>query len=105
MVEFYYNCFVNEASKHSPFEVSDGFQLATLVDRLIPITRAPASIANRLIDLASIRDVVRELLTVSKQRMTARSSRSATIFFVGDFVFLSSKGVHIHSHKCKHSRD
>jgi hypothetical protein len=25
MVEFYYSCFVNEASNHSPFEVSDGF--------------------------------------------------------------------------------
>jgi len=29
MVEFYYNCYVNEASKHFPFEVSYGFQPAT----------------------------------------------------------------------------
>jgi hypothetical protein len=37
--------------------------------------------------------------------MAARSSRSSPIFVVGDFVFLSSKGLHIHSQKCKHLRD
>ncbi len=92
MVEFYYNCSINESSKHSPFEISYGFQPATPADRLLPLTGAPASAANRLTDLASTRDVVRELLTLSKQRMAARSSRLAPIFVVGDFVFLSSKG-------------
>ena len=29
MVEFDYNCSINEASKHSPFDVPCGFQLAT----------------------------------------------------------------------------
>jgi hypothetical protein len=33
-------------------------------------------VADRLTNLASIRDVVRELLTLSSQRMAARSSRS-----------------------------
>jgi len=33
IVEFYYNCSINESSKHFPFEVSYGFQPATLADR------------------------------------------------------------------------
>jgi len=105
MVEFYNNLSMNEASKHSPFEVSYNFQLATLADRLLPLTGAPALVTKRLSELASVRDVVRELLTLSKQRIDARSSRLAPIFLVGDFVFLSSKGFHIHSQKCKHLRD
>jgi len=59
MVEFYYNCSINESSKHSPFEVSHGFQHATCADRLLPLTRAPDSAANRLTHLASTRDVFR----------------------------------------------
>ena len=99
MVEFYYNCSLNESSLHSPFEVSYRFQPATPGDRLLPLNGAPNCDANRLTDLASTRDVVRELLTLSKQRMAARSSRPAPIFVVGDFVFISSKGLHIHSQK------
>ena len=45
----------------------------------------PALVADRLAGLASVRDVVRELLTLSKQRMAARSSRLTTIFAVGGF--------------------
>ncbi len=37
--------------------------------------------------------------------MAARSFRPAPTFVVGDFVFLSSKGLHIDSQKCKHLRD
>ena len=105
MVEFYYNCSINEASKHSPFEVTYGFQPATPADRLLPLTGAPASVADRLTDLVSVREVVRELLILSKQRMAARSSRPAPVFCPGDLVYLSSKGLHIHSQKCKHLRD
>jgi hypothetical protein len=47
--------------------------------------------------LTSVRDVVREILTLSKQRMAARSFQTPPIFVVGDFVFLSSKDLHIHS--------
>jgi hypothetical protein len=97
MVTFYYNCSINEASKHSPFEVSYGFQPTTIFDRLLPLTGAPTLVADRLTKLASVRDDVRELPTLSKHRMVARSSRPAPIFFVGDFAFLSSKGLHIHS--------
>ena len=80
MVGFYCNCYINESSKHHPFEGSYGFQPATHDDRLLPLTRAPTPVVNRLNDLASIRDVVGELLTLSKQRIAARSSRSASIF-------------------------
>ena len=82
-----------------------GFQLATLANRLLPLIGAPSPVADRLTELANVREVVRELLTLSKQRMAARSSRLAPTFVVGDFVFLSSKGLHIHSQKCKHLRD
>ena len=81
-------------------------QRPLLADRLLPLTGAPALVADRLTELASVRDGVRDLLTLSKQRMVTRSSRPAPIFAVGDFVFLlSSKGLHIHSQKCKHLRD
>jgi hypothetical protein len=50
MVEFYYNCSINESSKLSPFEVSYGFQPAFLADRLLLLTWAPAFVVDRLID-------------------------------------------------------
>ena len=37
--------------------------------------------------------------------MVARSSSPTPTFVVGDFVFLSSKGLRIHSQKCKQLRD
>jgi len=105
MVKFYYNCFINEASKHAPFEVSYGFQPATHADRFLPFTGAPAHVAERLTKLASDRDVVRELLTsLSNVYMVAHSSIPPPIF-VDYFVFLFSKGVHINSQKFKHLRD
>jgi hypothetical protein len=79
MVKFYYNYSINEALKHSPFEVSYGFQQATLANKLLPLTGAPALVVERLLKLANVRDVVRELLTLSKQRMAARSSRPTPI--------------------------
>ena len=98
MVEFYYNCSINEASKNSPFEVSYGFQPTTLANILLPLTGTPAPAYERLTNLASVRDVVRELLTLSKQRMAARCSKPAPTFVVGDFVFFSLKG-YIFIHK------
>ena len=80
MVEFHCNFSTNEASKHSPFDVLYRFQLATSANRLFPLTGAPAPIADRLNDLASVRDVDRELLTLSKQQTAARSSRPTPIF-------------------------
>jgi hypothetical protein len=80
-------------------------QPATPTDTLLPLIGAPASVAEHLTELANVRDVVRKLLILSKQRMADRSSRPSPIFAVGDFVFLSSKGLHIHSQKCKILRD
>jgi len=34
MIEFYYNCSINEATTHSPFEVMYGYHPSTPVDRL-----------------------------------------------------------------------
>ena len=72
---------------------------------MLLLTGALARVYERLTDLANVRDAVRELLTLSKQRMAARFSRPTPTFVVGDFIFLSSKGLHIHSRKCKHLRD
>ncbi len=84
MVEFYYNCYINESSKHSPFEVSYGFQPATLGDILLPLSDALVHVADRLTELANVKDVVRELPILSKQCMVARSSKPAPTFFAGD---------------------
>ena len=62
VVKFYYNCRVNEASKHASFEVSYEFQPTTPANKLLPLTGAPAHVADRITELASVRDVVRELL-------------------------------------------
>ncbi len=105
MLEFYFNCYINETSKHSPFEVTYGFQPASHDDRLLPLTGAPVAIAHRLNELANVREVVREFFARSMQRMAARSFRLAPTFVVGDFVFLLSKEILIHSQKCKHLRD
>jgi hypothetical protein len=59
MVEFYYICSINEASKHSPFEVAYGFQSTTHAYRLLPLTGAHVPVVKRLTELASVRDVVR----------------------------------------------
>ncbi len=80
MVEFYYNCSTNEATSHSPFEVLYGFQPSTPVDRLLPLSSATAEAADRLTMISEIRDVVYELIKLSKQRMAARSTRSAPFF-------------------------
>jgi hypothetical protein len=66
---------MNEASKYSPFEVSYGFQPTTRADRFFPSAR----VADRLAELISVRDGVRELLTLYKQRMDARSIRPTPI--------------------------
>ncbi len=48
MVEFYYNCSINEATSHSPFEVLYGFQPSTHANRILPLTGAIAEAADRL---------------------------------------------------------
>jgi len=72
MVEFYYNCSINEASQDSTFEVMFGYQPSTHADRLPPLTGATANATSRLTLFSNIRDVVEQLLQLSKERMVAR---------------------------------
>jgi hypothetical protein len=81
------------------------FQPSTHAYRLLPLSGATAEVADRLTMITDIRDVVYELLELWKERMAARSTRSAPLFQLGDCVYLSTKGLHIRSHKCKHLRD
>ena len=105
MVEFYYKCSTNEAARHSPFEVMYGFQPCTPADRLLPLTDATADAVDGLTNIVDIRDVVKQLLILSKERIAARTTRSPPNFNVGDLVYLSTRGLHIRSQKCKHLRD
>ena len=59
MVEFYYNCYINESTTFSPFETTYGFQPSTPADRLLPLTGAPADAADRLSDIADIQALVK----------------------------------------------
>ena len=95
MVEFYYNCSINEATTHLPFEVMYGYQPSTPADRLLPMAGATADAAHILTLIANIRYVVNQLLKLSKERMAARSTRTAPIFQPGHIVYLSTKGLHI----------
>jgi hypothetical protein len=67
MVEFYYNCSINEAAQHSPFEVMYRFQPSTPADRLLPLAGATANAAERLNNIVEIRDVVNQLLILSEE--------------------------------------
>ena len=64
-----------------------------------------AEAAGRLTLIADIRDGVNQLQKLYKERMAARSTRTAPIFLPRDLVYLSTKGLHIRSQKCKHLRD
>jgi hypothetical protein len=66
---------------------------------------ATADAVDRLTFITDMRDVVTQLLKLSKERMAARSTRTAPHFQPGDLVYLSTKGLHIRSQKCKHLRD
>ncbi len=105
MVELYYKCSINEATSHSPFEVMYGFQPSIHVDRLLPLSGTNAEAADRLIMISDIKDVIYELIKLSKEIMAARSNRSAPLSQQGDYGYLSTKGLHIRSQKCKHLRD
>jgi len=66
---------------------------------------ATADVADRFINIVEIINVVKQLLIISKERLAARSIRSPPIFHVGDLVYLSTRGLHTCSPKCKHLRD
>jgi len=106
MVEFYYNCYFNEATTHSSFEVMYGYQPSTPVDRLLSMVGATIDATDRLTLIVDIRDVINQLLKLSiKERMATRLTRTAPSFQPRDLVYISTKGLHIRSQKCKHLRD
>jgi len=105
VVEFYYNCSTNKEAILSPFEVMLGFQLSTPVDRLSPLAGATADAAEWMINIKEITDLVKHLLILSKERISAKSTPSTPKFHVGDLVYIYSRGLHIRLQKCKQSRD
>ena len=82
-----------------------GFQPSTPAERLLPLAGATAEAADRLTTIRDIRDVVYQLIKLSKERIAARSTRTAPLFHPDDYVYLSTKGLNIRSQKCKHLRD
>ncbi len=82
-----------------------GFQPSAPANRLFPLAGATADAADRLTDIFEIRDIVKQLLILSKERMAARTTRSPPNFNFGDLVYLFTRGLHIRSQKCKHLRD
>jgi hypothetical protein len=62
-----------------------------LVDRLWQMIDVPVVFVNHLFDLASVCNMVRELLALSKLCPASLSSRIALPFVLYDLVFLSSK--------------
>ena len=101
MVEFRYNFYINEATSHSPFEFMYGCQPSTPANRLLPLTGATAEAADRLTMITHIRDIVHQLIKLSKERMTDISTRTAPTMFQPDdyYVYLSTKGLYIRSQK------
>ncbi len=60
---------------------------------------AMADAPDRLTLITDVRDVVTQLLNLSKERMTSKSTRTVPHFQPGDPVYLSTKGLHIRSQK------
>jgi hypothetical protein len=79
MFEFYYNRSINEGTTHSPFEVMYGYQPSTPRDRLLPLTGVTTDAFDRSTSIANIRDVVNQLLKLSKEMMAAMSTRISPI--------------------------
>ena len=75
---FLYNCFINEASKYSPFEVSYGFQRATHTDRLLSLTGTSALIVDRFTELASVIDVIDIPYSITPCATFVRTERKPT---------------------------
>ena len=69
------------------------------------MTGATAEAVDRLTMITDVRDVVHQLIKLSKDRMAIRSTRTAPLFHPDDYVYLSTKGLNIRSRKCKHLRD
>ena len=82
-----------------------GYQPSTPADRLLALTSATTDATDMLTLIVDIRDVVYQLLKLSKERIIARSTRAALFFQPGDLVYLSTKDLHIRKQKYKYLRD
>ena len=105
MIEFQYNSFQSDATRHSPFETYYKFQPAAHVDRMLPLDDAEPAAADRLTKIAYTQAVVKELLKLSKERQAARRTSYTPSFEPGDKVYLSTKGLNIKSHACHKLKD
>jgi hypothetical protein len=66
-----------------------GFQPSTPADRLFPLAGATPDATDRLTSIVEIRDVVKQLLILSKQRMVVRQhDRHLTLTLVILYTFL-----------------
>ena len=81
------------------------FQPSTPAYRLLSLTGATAEATDRLTMITDIRDVVHQLINLSKERMAARSTRIVPLFQPDDYIYLSIKGLNIRSQKSKQLRD
>jgi hypothetical protein len=82
-----------------------GFQSFAPADSLLSPTSANTYAIDRLTAIVEIRDVVKHLFIISKEIMVAIFVRLPPIFYVGDLVYLSTRGLPARSQKCKHLRD
>ena len=82
MVEFAYNSSVNDAGKHSPFEVSGGFNPPGPADLLAPVTSATANkkADERLQEIRDTQILVKQMLQLSKEKLAAASDAKVPVF-------------------------
>jgi len=88
MIDFYLKKSTNETSTRFKCLVNI-YKLTSW--SIVGCDDAPALVADHLFYLASIWNLVRELLMLSKQCLASCSSQLALPFVLGDLVFLSSK--------------
>ncbi len=67
----------------------------------MPLAGATSNATDRLTLIANIRDVVTQLLKLSKERIVVRSTRFTPILQPGYVVYLSMGGLNIRLKKCK----
>ena len=105
MIEFQYNLFQSDATRHSPFETYYGFQPASRVDRMLPLDDAEPAAADRLTKIADTQAVVKDLMKLSKERQAARRTSYTPSFEPGDKVYVSTKGLNVKSQACHKLKD
>jgi hypothetical protein len=57
-----------------------GYQPSTPADRILPLVGAIVDAANRLTLIADIRNVIYQVIKLSKEKMSARSTTTAPSF-------------------------